>query len=216
MCVSLRGNNFDRGVQIHSCPWGASEIFYMIATLFLAGFTMIDTTGLGAMIVLIFLILLALVIILWLLKPSNRKIEADQVNATPIPFDDSKFMNAFMGPVYEDGLEHLENAVDSILSGFDIFEHGSYVEAAEEFIAAAHSTDEASLKFREVLAMVEDQDTAHTKNARSRLIECKGFKQGAEDMEAACDAMLAGNKGEAQALIERAKNLRKHAREWKK
>ena len=177
---------------------------------------MFDTTGLGAMIVLIFLILFALVIVLWLLKPSNRKIEANQVNATPIPFDDGKFMDAFMGPIYEDGLEHMENAVDSIQNGLDIYEHGTYVEAAEEFIAASHSLDEASIKFREVLAMVEDQDTAHTKNARARLIECKGLRQGAEDMEAACDALLAGKTGEAQALLDRAKNLRKHAREWKK
>lgn len=177
---------------------------------------MVDTTGLGAMIVLIFLILLALAIILWLLNPANRQIGVKQVNATPIPFDDGKFMDSFMTPIYEDGLDQLENAVDSIRNGFDIYDHGAYVEAAEEFISATRSTDEASRKFREVLAMVEDQETAQIKNARARLVECKQLRQGAKDMEAACDAMIAGKKAEAQTLLDSAKNLRRLAAEWKK
>ena len=177
---------------------------------------MVDISGLGAMILLILLILIALAIVLWLLNPRNRHIEARQVNATPIPFDDGKFMESFMKPIYEDGIEHLENAVDSIRNGFDIYDHGAYVEAAEEFISATRSTDEASRKFREVLAMVEDQETAHIQNARTRLTECKQFRQGAKDLEAACDAMLAGKKAEAQALVDSAKNLRRLAAEWKK
>ncbi|WP_048197708.1 hypothetical protein [Methanocella arvoryzae] len=177
---------------------------------------MVDTAGLGAMIVLILLILIALAIILWLLNPKDRHIEAKQVNSTPVPFDDGQFMEAFVKPIYEDGLEHLENAVDSIRSGFDIYDNGAYVEAAEEFISATRSTDEASRKFREVLAMVEDQEAAPIKNARARLTECKQIRQGAKDMETACDAMIAGKKAEAQPLLDGARNLRRLAAEWKK
>jgi hypothetical protein len=176
---------------------------------------MIDTYGLGAMVVLILLIVAALAIVMWLLNSANRDIAAKQINATPIPHDDGKFMDAFVGPIYDDGLEHLENAVDSLRNGLDIFDHGAYVEAAEEFIGATRATDEASRKFREVLAMVEDQEAAHIKKARGRLTECKQLRQGAKDLETACDAMISGKKDEARALIDGTKGLRKLVAEWK-
>ena len=54
----------------------------------------------------------------------------------------------------------------------------------------------------EVLAMVEDQEAAHIKKARGRLTECKQLRQGAKDLETACDAMIAGKKEEAKSVSE--------------
>jgi hypothetical protein len=64
--------------------------------------------------------------------------------------------------------------------------------------------------------MVEDQEAAHIKMARGRLTECKQLRQGAKDLETACDAMIAGKKDEARALIDGTKGLRKLIAEWKK
>ncbi|HMK46926.1 MAG TPA: hypothetical protein VK436_09900 [Methanocella sp.] len=177
---------------------------------------MFDAGSIGVIAMIILLIVIVLAVLLKLLNPGDREIEVQQVNATPVPFDDSRFMDAFVEPVYEDGLEHLEDAVDSIRNGWDVFEHGAYVEAAEEFIAASRSIDEASRKFREMLSMVDDQGSPQVKLSRQRLAECKRFRQGARDMEAACDAMLAGKKDDALALVSGAKGVRRQADEWKK
>jgi len=177
---------------------------------------MFDSGGICTIVVIIVLIIVVLAVLLKVLNPGDRKIEVQQVNATPVPFDDGRFADAFMKPVYDDGLEHLENAVDSIRNGWDIFENGAFVEAAEEFIAAARSTDEASRKFRELLAMVDDPGNPQVKLSRQRLAECKRFRQGARDMEAACDAMIAGKRDDAMALVDGAKGVRKQAGEWKK
>ena len=177
---------------------------------------MFDMGGICTIVVIVALVIIVLAVLLKLLNPGDRKIEEQQVNATPIPFDDGRFMDAFMKPVYDDGIEHLEDAVDSIRNGWEIFEHGAFVEAAEEFISASRSTDEASRRFREVLSMVDDQENPQVKLSRQRLTECKRFRQGARDMEAACDAMLAGKRDDAMALVDGAKGVRKQAGEWKK
>jgi predicted transcriptional regulator len=130
--------------------------------------------------------------------------------------DESKFLTAFLKPVYDDGLEEMETAVDAIRDGLDFYDMGAFVDAGEQFIAAGRSNDAASLKFREVLSLVEDPAVDYAKNARHRLIDCKRFQELAEDMESACDAMLAEKVAEAGALIEKSADAKKFAEEWKK
>jgi hypothetical protein len=110
----------------------------------------------------------------------------------------------------------MDTAVDAIKDGLDFYERGAFVNAGEQFIDARHSIEEATHKFREVLSLVEDPAVDYAKNARHRLIDCKRFQDLAEDMESACDAMLADKAAEARALEEKSADAKKFAGEWKK
>lgn len=178
---------------------------------------MADLYGIGAMVIAVFLLLLTVYIVIWFMKYfSEKEIEAKQVSNTPVPMDDGKFIKTFIAPIYEDGLEEMETATECVKVGFASYRHGAYVEAGEEFIAATDSIDNATRKFREMLALIEDEVSADTKKARERLAECKRFREMARKMEAACDMMIANKPDEARALEDSARHLSKLADEWSK
>lgn len=178
---------------------------------------MFDMAGLGAIIIFIVFIILGLLLALKLLSPGETKNPADrdQLPATPIPADESKFLHGFLRPIYGDGIDHLETGVEVVKESLDFYERNAYVDAGEGFINAGRSIDAAARKFREVLNMVEDPDMDYAKLAKARLAECKQLRNMARAMEAACDAMIAGNKDEAAALVETARGMRGLAEGWK-
>jgi hypothetical protein len=123
---------------------------------------------------------------------------------------------AFLKPVYDDGLEEIDTAVEAIKDGFDFYGRGAFVDAGEQFIAAGHSNDAAIHKFREVLSLVEDPAIDYAINARNRLLECKELRELAKDMESACDAMLSDKFYESRAFEEKVQKARQFAEAWKK
>jgi hypothetical protein len=175
-----------------------------------------DYSSVGTIFLFIVLIIIALVVALKLLSTGEDQITTRQINSTPVPMDEGKFLIAFLKPVYDDGLEEMETAVDAIRDGLDFYGRGAFVNAGEQFIDAGRSIDAAIAKFREVLTLVEDPEVKYAKDARDRLRDCKRFQDLAKDMESACDAMLDDNAAEAGALEEKVKDIKKFAEEWQK
>jgi hypothetical protein len=175
-----------------------------------------DYSSVGTIFIFILLIVIALVVALKLLSTGEEQITTRQVNSTPVPMDESKFLTAFLKPVYDDGLEEMETAVDAIRDGLDFYGRGAFVDAGEQFIAAGRSCDAAIRKFREVLSLVEDPALDYAGNATDRLRECNKLLELANDMESAGDAMLENNAVEARALVEKSADAKKFAEEWKK
>ncbi len=173
-----------------------------------------DYSSVGIILLFILLIAAALAVALKLLGTGEGQVTTRQV--TSVPMDEDKFLTTFLRPVYNDGLDEMETAVDSIRDGLDFYEKGAFVNAGEEFIDAGRSFDAATLKFREVLTLVEDPAVDYAKKARNRLIDCKRLRDLAKDMESACDAMLEERASDARALEEKSKDVKKLAVEWKK
>ncbi|HEY3273374.1 MAG TPA: hypothetical protein VGJ92_06405, partial [Methanocella sp.] len=73
-----------------------------------------DYNSVGIIFVFIMLIVIALVVALKLLGTGEEQITTRQINSTPIPMDESKFLTAFLKPVYDDGMEELDTAVEAI------------------------------------------------------------------------------------------------------
>jgi hypothetical protein len=173
-----------------------------------------DLSGLGIILIFIILVFLALIVALKLLSTGDRDITTRQINPTLAPADESNFLTSFLKPVYDDGLNEMETAVDALKDGLDFYGRGACVNAGEQFIDAGRSIEAATAKFREVLTLVEDQTLDYAKFARHRLIDCKRFQELAEDMEKACDEMLAGKAFEARALEEKSMDARKLVEAW--
>jgi hypothetical protein len=175
-----------------------------------------DYSSVGIIFMFILLIVVALVVAIKLLSTGEDEITTRQINSTPVPMDEGKFLTAFLKPVYDDGLEEMETAVESIRDGLDFYGRGAFVDAGEEFIDARRSAEAASGKFREVQTLVEDPAVDYAKKARNRLIDCRRLQDLAKDMESASDAMLDNRASDAKALEERVADTRKFAEEWKK
>ncbi len=177
---------------------------------------MFDLGGLTVVLIFIFLIVIALATALKLLSMNEDQLAAKQAGTLTQATEESNFVASFLRPIYDDGLEELENAVDSIRNGLDYYGHEAYVNAGEEFIAARQSTDAAAKKFREVMSMVEDSGNEYAKKSLAHIDECKRFREMAKEMESACDAMLEDRAAEAQAAMGRAGDIRALADKWKK
>jgi hypothetical protein len=179
---------------------------------------MFDLSGVFVILIFIFLVIIALAVALKLLGLSLSEDTAggQQAGTPPAPGDEGRFLASFLQPIYDDGLDEMENAVDEVRDGLDFYGHGACVEAGEAFIAARRSLDAAARKFREVRTLVEDPQVEHAIKARSRLDECQRLAEMAEAMENACDATLEGREAEARALEDKASGLRKLTEEWKK
>ena len=175
-----------------------------------------DLNSLGIIFIFILLIVIALAVALKLLGTGEEQITTRQINSTPLPMDESNFLTSFLKPVYDDGLEEMETAVDAIKDGLDFYGRGAFVDAGEQFIAAGRSNDAAIRKFREVISLVEDPAVDYAKNARDRLRTASQLQELAKHMENACDEMLENKTFEARALEEKAKDARKLVEEWKK
>jgi hypothetical protein len=175
-----------------------------------------DYSSVGIIFLFILLIIVALVVALKLLSTGEEQITTRQINSTPVPMYEGKFLTAFLKPVYDDGLEEMETAVDAMKDGLDFYGRGAFVDAGEQFIDGRRCVEAAILKFREVLTLVEDPEVDYAKNARNRLKDCKRLQDLAEDMESACDAMLDSRAADARALEDKVKDARKLAEEWKK
>jgi hypothetical protein len=177
---------------------------------------MFDFGGLAIILIFIFLIIIALATALKLLSMNEDQLIAKQGGPLTQATQETNFVASFLKPIYRDGLDELENAVDSVRNGLDYYGHEAYVNAGEEFIAAGHSTDTAARKFREVMSMVEDPGNEYAKKSLARIDECKRFREMAKEMESACDAMLENRVAEARAITDRTSGLRKLVDEWKK
>ncbi len=177
---------------------------------------MFDFGGIVIILIFIFLIVIAMVMALKLLSMNEDQLIAKQAGPLTQATEESNFVSSFLRPIYIDGLDGLENAVDSIRNGLDYYGHEAYVNAGEEFIAAGHNTEAAGRKFREVMSMVEDPGNEYAKKSLLHMDECKRFREMAKEMESACDAMLEGRKADAQAAVGRVGDLRALADAWKK
>ncbi len=175
-----------------------------------------DYSSVGIVFIFILLIIIALVVFIKLLSVGEEQITTRQINATPVPMDEGKFLTAFLKPVYEDGLEEMETAVDALKDGIDFYGRGAFVEAGEQFIEGRRSVGAATRKFREVQALVEDPSIDYAKKARNRLIDCKRLQDLADEMEHACDARLENKFFDARALEEKIADSKKFVEEWKK
>jgi hypothetical protein len=175
-----------------------------------------DLSSVGIVILFILMIIVALVVALKLLSTGEEQITTRQINSTPLPMDESMFLTTFLKPVYDDGLDEMETAVDAIKDGLDFYGRGAFVNAGEQFIDGRRSIDAATNKFREVLTLVEDPEGDYAKNARNRMKDCKRLQDLAKDMESACDAMLEERTADARALEDKVKDAKKFTEEWKK
>lgn len=175
-----------------------------------------DYTSVGIIFLFIVLIIIALVVAIKLLSTGEEEITTRQLNSTPVSVDDSTFLTAFLKPVYDEGIEEIDTAVEAVKDGLDFYDRGAFVDAGEQFIDARRSIDVATRKFREVQTLVEDPAVDYAKKARNRLIDCKRLGDLAKDMEGACDAMLDDRASEARALEEKARDNKKLVDEWKK
>jgi hypothetical protein len=180
---------------------------------------MIDTTGLGIAVIFIFIIVAGLILALKLLSPGKDRSPAggqEEAATASIPADEGRFLHGFLRPIYEDGLDDLETGVDVIRESLEFYGRGAFVDAGEGFIGAGRSIDSAARRFREVLNMVEDPGIEDATRAKARLVECRQLRVLARDMEGACDAMIAGNQAEADALVGKAKAAMPLVEGWKK
>lgn len=175
---------------------------------------MFDIGGLTIILIFIFLIIIAMATALKLLSMNEDQLIAKQSGPQTQSSEESNFVTSFLKPIYSDGLDELENAVDSIRNGLDYYDHEAYVNAGEEFIAASRSADTAARKFREVMSMVEDPGHEYAKKSLARIDECKRFREMAKDLESACDAMLEDRAADAKKMLDRTSGIRKLVNDW--
>lgn len=180
---------------------------------------MVETFGIGAMVVMVFLALAAVYILMKFFedKHSDNDVVLQPPVANPVqtlPLEE-EFIYTFTKPMLQDGADIMEDAVESIKLGCSHYEYGALVEASDEFHGAIKSLDDAADKFKEVLNDVENQASPPALKARKLLDDCKYFRAESVKMENACDAMIGDKKDEAGKLASKIKELEKTASEWK-
>ena len=180
---------------------------------------MVETFGIGAMVVMVFLALAAVYILMKFFE--DRHGDKDVVLQPPVanpvqtlPLEE-EFIYTFTKPMLQDGADILDDAVESIKLGCSHYEYGAFVEASDEFHGAIRGLDDAADKFKEVLNDVENQASPPALKAKKLLDDCKYFKAEAARMENACDTMIGDKKEEAAKLAAKIKELEKTAAEWK-
>lgn len=167
---------------------------------------MVEAFGMTGMIVLAILALAAIYIFIRLMgRPSGDDDEPEEVPASPAEkrpamISDEEFIESYTGPMLEDALESLEGAVDSIRAGLEYYKRSVWEAAGEEFHSAVKGIDNASERLKEVVAMVEDQGSKPSKQARSMAEECLRLRALTIQMEEACDARVDGKVEEAKRL----------------
>lgn len=180
---------------------------------------MVETFGIGAMIVMVVLALAAVYVLLKFFEgghgPKDVELQPPVENPVQTKPLEEEFIYTFTKPMLEDGAYMLDDAVESVKLGCSHYERGAFVDASDEFHGAIRSLDEAADKFKEVLNDVENQASPPALRAKRYLDDCKRFKVEAERMEKACDAMIADKKEEAGKLAAKRKELEQAAKEWK-
>jgi hypothetical protein len=188
------------------------------------GVTMVDTFGMTGIIVVVFLGLVAIYIFMRITGWSpasnegddedfkgDRDVEDDaddepgedepEAPAKPEHHEltDAEFIDSYTGPMLEDALDSMEDAVVSIQAGLEYYERGTWEAAGGEFHSAAKGIDAAAAQLREVTAMVEDTGSEPSKQARARMEECRLLRALTIRMEEACDARVDGKEAEAKS-----------------
>ncbi len=180
---------------------------------------MVETFGVGAMILMVFLALAAVYVLMKFLE--GREGPRDVVLQPPVsnpvqtlPLEE-EFIYTFTKPMLQDGAILMEDAIESIKLGCSHYTNGAFVEASDEFHGAIRSLDDAADNFKEVLNDVENQASPPALKAKKLLDDCRYFKSESDKMENACDAMINDKKFEAGKLASRMKELEKTAADWK-
>ncbi len=167
---------------------------------------MVEAFGMTGMIVLAVLTLVAIYILIRLMgRPSGDEDEREEGPASPSEkkpamMSDEEFIESYTGPMLEDALESLEGAMDSIRAGLEYYKRPAWEAAGEEFHSAVKGIDNASERLREVLALVEDQGSKPSRQAKARAEECRRLRALTIQMEEACDARVDGKEEEAKRL----------------
>lgn len=183
---------------------------------------MVDAFGTTGMIVLAVLALVAIYILMRLMgRPSGDEGEQDEVPASPAEkrpamISDEDFIESYTGPMLEDALETLEEAVDSARAGLEYYKRSAWEAAGEEFHSAVKGIDSASERLKEVVAMVEDPGSRPAKQAKARMDECRQLRALTIRMEEACDARVDGKEGDASGLEGAMPGLERLASSFKK
>ena len=180
---------------------------------------MVETFGVGAMIVMVFLALVAVYILMKFFegKQSSSNVVLQPPVTNPVqtlPLEE-EFIYTFTRPMLQDGADLLDDAIESIKLGCSHYQYGAFVEASDEFHGAIRSLDDAADKFKEVLNDVESQASPPALKAKKLLDDCKNFKTESIRMENACDAMINDKKDEASRLASKIKELEQTASQWK-
>jgi len=181
---------------------------------------MVDTFG---MIFFALLALVAIYVFLWLMGKPYRVDHETGRQETTVPLEkgraemsDEEFIDSYTAPMLEDALDVLDSAVDSIKSGLDFYKRCVWEAAGDEFHAAAKGIDGASLRLRDVVAMVEDPGSKPSTEAKARLEQCRQLRALTIRMEEACDARVEGKEDEAKRLDEIMPGLESLAINFKK
>lgn len=167
---------------------------------------MVDSFGVTGIVVVVFLILAAIFIYTRLMgKPAwgDEEEKADdeeqegeeKLPAKPVmrkEISDEEFIDSYTGPIMEDALDKLDSAVDSIKSGIDYYQRSVWEAAGEEFHSAVKGIDNASTRFKEVVSMVENQQSKPSRQANARIEEGRKLRMLAIRMEEACDGRVEG------------------------
>lgn len=182
---------------------------------------MVDTFGMAGMIVFAILVLAAIYLFIRLTgKPSRDEGENDEDEPSAVKksheISDREFVDSYTGPMLEDALDSLDAAVDSINSGLDYYNRSVWEAAGEEFHTAAKGIDDASARLKEVVAMVEDQGSSPSLQAKARIEECRKLRAMTIRMEEACDARVEGKGDEAKAAAGVMPELERLASSFKK
>lgn len=167
---------------------------------------MVETFGITGMIVLALLVLAAVYILMRLLGKPSPDEDEEQAEEEPIArieekspeMSDEEFIDSYTGPMLEDALETLEDAVDSIKVGIDYYKRSIWEASGEEFHSAVRGIDDASMCLKEVAAIVEDQASKPSRQAKARIEECRRLRALTIRMEEACDARVEGKEDEAK------------------
>jgi hypothetical protein len=183
---------------------------------------MVDAFGTTGMIVLAVLALAAIYILMRLMgRPSGDEGEQEEAPASsaeknPAMISDEEFIESYTGPMLEDALETLEEAVDSIKAGLEYYKRPAWEAAGEEFHSAVKGIDNASERLKEVTAIVEDPGSKPSKQAKARAEECRMLRSLTIRMEEACDARVDGKEEEAKKLETVMPELERLASSFKK
>lgn len=183
---------------------------------------MVEAFGMTGMVVLAALVLVAIYILIRLMgRPSGDEDEGEEepvftAEKKPAMMSDEEFIESYTGPMLEDALEALEEAVDSIRAGMEYYKRSVWVSAGEEFHSAAKGIDAAAERLKEVVAIVEDQSSKPSRQAKARIDECRQLRALTIQMEEACDSWVDGKEGEAKRLESVMPELERLASSFKK
>lgn len=179
----------------------------------------VDTTSLTIIIVIILLIILTAYLLLKFFGKGSDEVEEGKPVFIPRnmrPIDDETFTSTFTAPMIEDGLNDMDDGLESVRLACQYYENSAWVESGQEYHGAIKSFDSATRKFRDVLGMIEDPENADVKKATQYLSDCKRFRNYASDMEKACDAMVEERPDEASKLGANVRKIEKEAAAWQK